>query len=123
MIRPLRGRIIIRPTGSAHGYADQLRRLGLDVPDTYEDDPRTRKNQNSLGRGVVIAMGPPARDRWGREVVPGFREGDEVLHIGQHISRDVVWNGETCRACSQEEVCAVLERDDPAEFGTEGMSE
>ena len=130
---PLRGRIIIRPTGSSYGYGDQLRKLGLQVPDTYEDDPRTRKNQNSLGRGIVVAMGPPARDKWGREVVPGFQVGDEVLHIGQHKSRDVEWNGEMCRACSQEEVCAVLERDDfaaladteppPSEFGTEGMSE
>ena len=112
MIRPLRGRIIIRPTGSAYGYGDQLRKLGLQVPDTYEDDPRSRKNQNSLGRGVVVAMGPPARDKWGREVVPGFREGDEVLHIVQHVSRNVSLNGEMCRACSQEEVCAVIEVDD-----------
>lgn len=137
MIRPLRGRIIIRPTGDSGGYEDQFRRAGLVMPDTAKFDPRTQKNQNSLGRGIVVAMGPPARDKWGREVVPGFREGDEVLHIGQHVSREVMWEGEPCRACSQEEVCAVLEEDavaadfaaladtepPPSEFGTEGMSE
>ena len=113
MIRPLRGRIIIRPTGDSGGYEDQFRRAGLVMPDTAKFDPRTQKNQNSLGRGIVVAMGPPARDKWGREVVRGFSVGDEVLHIGQHKSRDVEWNGEMCRACSQEEVCAVLESEEP----------
>lgn len=129
---PLRGRIIIRPTGDSGGYEDQFRRAGLVMPDALQFDPRRERNQNSLGRGIVIAMGPPALGEDGREKVPGFRVGDEVLHIGQHKSRNVMWNGEECRACSQEEVCAVLEEDDaisladtepPPEFGTEGMSE
>jgi len=150
---PLRGRIIIRPTGDSGGYADQFRKAGLVMPDTLQFDPRKERNQNSLGRGVVVAMGPPARDKWGAERDPDFRVGDEVLHVGQHVSRLYTWNGEQVRACSQEEVCAVIEEDwetvrtlaselasappsegtriaraladtDPApEFGTEGMSE
>ena len=106
---PLRGRIIIRPTGDSGGYDDAFRRAGLVMPDTLAFDPRAERNQNSLGRGVIVAMGPPALDKWGVERAPDFAVGDEVLHIGQHKSRDVMWNGEPCRACAQEEVCAVVE--------------
>lgn len=131
---PLRGRVIIRPTGDSGGYADSFRRAGLHMPDTLAFDPRKEKNQNSLGRGVVVAMGPPAFDKWGRESEPGFGVGDEVLHIGQHVSRLYRWNGEECRACSQEEVCGVIEDEGqaadaaarasaPPEFGAEGLSE
>ena len=126
---PLRGRIIIRPTGDSGGYDDAFRRAGLVMPDTLAFDPRAERNQNSLGRGVIVAMGPPALDKWGVERAPDFAVGDEVLHIGQHKSRDVMWNGEPCRACAQEEVCAVVssielaETDPPPEFGSEGLSE
>lgn len=123
---PLRGRIIIRPTGDSGGVEQQAARAGLIVPDAYKFDPRVNRNQNSLMRGVVVAMGAPALSKEGREVVPGFAPGDEVLFIGGHQSRLYDWNGEECRACAQEEVCAVVEYADtepPPEFGAEGLSE
>ena len=147
---PLRGRVIVRPTGDSGGYADSFRRAGLVMPDTLAFDARNEKNQNSLGRGIVVAMGPPARTKKGVEIPPGFKVGDEVIHIGQHLSRLYQWNGEECRACSQEEVCGVIEAiggwpvvcpqcgavnepcapgcaladtDPPPEFGAEGLSE
>jgi co-chaperonin GroES (HSP10) len=129
---PLRGRVIIRQTGDSGGYDSEFKRLGLVLPDTAKFDPRQQRNQNSLGRGIVVAMGPPARDKWGVERAPAFAVGSEVLFIGQHVSRLYMWNGEELRACSQEEVCAVVEPEDPAyastmpappEFGAEGLSE
>lgn len=109
-MRLLRGRTLIRPTGDSGGFNYELSKLGLVTPDTYAFDPRQQKNQNSLGRGVVVAMGPPAFDKKHREVLPDYKVGDEVIHIGQHISREVVVDGELLRSCSQEEVCAVIER-------------
>ncbi len=111
---PLRGRIIIRPTGDSGGVHEQARKSGIIVPDSYAFDPRAQgRNQNSLMRGVVVAMGAPALSKDGtREVVPGFQPGDQVLYIGGHVSRLVQWNGEECRACAQEEVCGVVEEDD-----------
>ena len=96
----LRGRVLIRPTieTTSHG--------GIVIPDTARD---ARTNQNTLGRGIVVAMGPPALDKWNRETEPGFAIGDEVLHVGQHVSREVIWGGEKLRACAQEEVQAVIE--------------
>jgi co-chaperonin GroES (HSP10) len=133
---PLRGRIIIRPTGDSGGFAHEFRRAGLVMPDTLAFDPRHQKNQNSLARGVVVAMGAPALTKTGVEVPPGFSVGDEVFHIGQHQSRLYEWNGEMCRACSQEEVVGVVEPDEgdriaasladtlpPTEFGAEGLAE
>jgi co-chaperonin GroES (HSP10) len=142
---PLRGRVIIRPTGDSGGYEHEFKRIGLVMPDSAKFDPRRERNQNSLGRGIVIAMGPPMLTAKGVEVPPEFAVGDEILHVGQHVSRSYVWeDGEIVRACGQEEVCGVIDPDmvpasdgfvermrkalcdtDPAppEFGTEGMSE
>jgi co-chaperonin GroES (HSP10) len=126
--RPLRGRIFIRPTGDSGGVEQRAAKSGIIVPDAYKFDPRNAgRNQNSLMRGVVVAMGAPALSADGRrEVVPGFQPGDEVLFIGGHVSRLVQWNGEEVRACAQEEVCGVVEYADtepPPEFGAEGLAE
>jgi co-chaperonin GroES (HSP10) len=72
-------------------------------------DPQKRTNANTLGRGIVLAMGPPALSKKGVEVPPNFKVGDEVLHIGQHVSRDSWNNGERVRYCAQEEVQCVIE--------------
>lgn len=99
-MRLLRGRVLIRPIFETRTHG------GIIVPDDAVDK---RTNQNTLGRGVVVMMGPPALDEYGNECPPGFAVGDEVLHVGQHVSREVIWGGEKLRACSQEEVQAVIE--------------
>lgn len=127
----LRGRVLVRPLRETRS------RGGIIIPDTYEDDPRRRDNQSSVGHGVVVAMGPPARasrvcgacrgsagDRYtpsrcgvcvrgrvptGVEIDPCVRVGDEVLYVGQHHSRDIVVDGEQLHAIAQEEIVAVVE--------------
>ena len=108
-LRLLRGRVLIRPTGDCSGVASRLRSMGLTVPATLIDGPAPRRwrRKGTLGQGIVVAMGPPALDKKGREVKPGFAVGDEVLHIGQHESRWVMWEDEKLRTCSQEEVQAI----------------
>jgi co-chaperonin GroES (HSP10) len=104
-IQLLRGRVFVRPTGDNSGVHEGLKRIGLVMPANYEME-RTQKGQ--CLRGIVVAMGPPAFDKRGNEVDPGFKVGDEIFHLGQHKSREVEWNGEKLRACTQEEVLCVI---------------
>ena len=108
-LRLLRGRTLIRVTGDQNEHVEALRRAGLIAPATLTaDDPRKRENQNSLGRGVIVAMGAPALARKGGEVRPGHAVGDEVYFIGQGRERVYEVDGELLRACAQEEVVAVI---------------
>jgi co-chaperonin GroES (HSP10) len=62
-IRPLRGQVVIREV--------ERRSSVIWTPAPGQRDVRTH-------RGIVIAMGPPARDKWGNEIAHGFKGGDEV---------------------------------------------
>ena len=104
----LRGRVLVRVTGDSGGFEHEYARAGLIMPDTAKFDPRKSKNQNSLGRGVVMDFGPPARTKKGVEMAPEFQRGDEVLFVGQHHSRSLMLGGEVYHAIAQEEVVAVI---------------
>jgi co-chaperonin GroES (HSP10) len=71
VIRPMRGQVVVRlsePPASA----------ALWTPEARPRDVRTH-------RGVVLAMGPPARTAGGVEVEPGFAPGDVVqFHFEHH---------------------------------------
>lgn len=110
-LKLLRGRVLIRPTVYCDEVQSRLTSIGLIVPDTLVDDPRHEdgRRKGTLGRGIVVDIGPPARSKKGKEMPPAFAVGDEVLHIGQHESRWTTVDGEKLRVCSQEEVCAVIE--------------
>ena len=69
-VRLLRGQVVIRETGA---------RLS---PTIWTPAPGQR--QVSTHRGVVLAMGPPARDKHGNEIEPGFRVGEEVQYHWEH---------------------------------------
>lgn len=107
-LRLLRGRTLIRVSGDQNEHVEALRRAGLVAPASIDNDPRKNQNQNSLGRGVIVAMGAPALARKGGEVAPGHAVGDEVYFIGQGRERVYEVDGELLRACAQEEVVAVI---------------
>ena len=107
-LRLLRGRTLIRVTGDQNEHVEALYRAGLVAPPAIVNDPRKNQNQNSLGRGVIVAMGAPALARKGGEVRPGHAVGDEVYFIGQGRERVYEVDGELLRACAQEEVVAVI---------------
>lgn len=107
-LKLLRGRVLVRVTGDSAGYAHEFARAGLVMPDSAKFDPRKERNQNSLGRGVVMSYGPPMVTKRGAEVERGFDVGDEVLFIGQHHSRSLTLGGEVYHAIGQEEVVAVI---------------
>lgn len=109
--QPLRGRVFIRATGDHTGTQEALARAGLVMPGNYELE-RTQKGQ--CLRGVIVAMGPPARTPKNQvEVEPGFQVGDEVFFLGMHKSREIIWGGEKLRACTQEEVLCVIVKATP----------
>ena len=136
-VRLLRGRVIVRPI--PNDYGQRLIRIpdNAKIDDPREDTERAKRGGRSLGRGIVVAMGPPAftaracrvcgghpadkRDSlpcWrcngiGRvatnvESMPDFAVGDEVMFLGQHISRDVLWGEDVCKAVAQEEIALVF---------------
>jgi co-chaperonin GroES (HSP10) len=95
-VRLLRGRVLVRPLSERTSGVVWL-------------PPPPKADGKSVGYGVVVAIGAPALNKRGREVMPGFVVGDRVLHVGQHRSRDVEMGGETFRSIAQAEVQAVVE--------------
>ena len=112
VLRPLRGRIAIRPlvpmrTGLIW-HPDQR-------PDTERGEDKSRGiRARSSHRGRVLAVGPPAL-RYGKvEVARGFEVGDEVVYVfasgGIEKTRTLEWeDGQPCVWVTQEEVIAVAE--------------
>jgi co-chaperonin GroES (HSP10) len=111
MIRPLRGRVAIRPIVEW--------RTGLIWHPQQRPDTE-RAEDKSLGilaqsshRGHVLAMGAPAL-RYGHEVPHGFTVGDEVVFVyatGQVESarNSRLFDDEPCVWVAQEEVIAVVD--------------
>ena len=109
-VRPLRGRVVLRP--------HEPRRIGLiHLPDQSAD--WTREAQKKLGikaksshRGTVLAMGEPALSSGGVEVEPGFAVGDDVVFVWKHSEKNFTqpWvDGGPCCWVGQEHVLAVHE--------------
>jgi co-chaperonin GroES (HSP10) len=107
-IRLLRGRVAIReilPTKSGR----------IVLPDDYHDK---HERDRTSHRGLVLAMGPPARTASGAEVTPGFAPGDVVHFVfalhGTEASRVNTWPADGGRVVwvAQEEVTAVEDADD-----------
>lgn len=100
-LRLLRGRVMIKP------LVERVSKGGIIAPDVALD---ARTNKNTLGRGIVIMMGPPAFAKDGEtECPPDFAVGDTVLFVGQHVSRIIEWEGEKVHMVAQEEVQACCE--------------
>lgn len=99
-LRLLRGRVMIEP------IVERVSPGGIHAPDQAID---ARSRGNSLGRGRVVMMGPPAFAKDGvSEVLPDFGEGDVVLFVGQHVSRIIEWEGRKVHMVAQEEVQACV---------------
>ena len=109
-VKPLRGRVVIRPDVPTH--------IGHIVLPDMANDWR-REAQHSLGkkamsshRGRVLAMGPPAINPAGQEVPHGFKVGDAVVYVWAHNEQEFTkpWtDGHDCCWVSQEEVIGVID--------------
>ena len=106
---PLPGRVAVR----------MLDRVSTIIVDPYADSDTRRRAQTSH-RGVVVAMGPPARTpKLNAEVPPGFSVGAEVVFVfgapnasgaGGLVesAREGEWDGAKITWVAQEEVLAVV---------------
>lgn len=71
-LRPLRGRALLREIYDASPIV---------TPDTVRANKRTGAARLDIHRGVVLAMGAPARTKGGALVMPDYELGSEVLFV------------------------------------------
>lgn len=109
-VKPLRGRVVIRPDSPTHfGH--------IVLPDMHRDwkreaDRSLGRRAQSSHRGRVLAMGEPARNPAGHEVPHGFKVGDAVVYVWTHNEKEFTkpWtDGQECCWVSQEEVISVID--------------
>jgi co-chaperonin GroES (HSP10) len=100
-IRPMRGRVVVRPDDEAPS------KIIID-PRRSSAEQQQRDRNVKIHRGTVLAVGPPARDQWGHERPPGFDRGDRILFVyAQWLEK--MRHFDDFAVVSQEEVQAVLE--------------
>lgn len=109
-ISPLRGRVVVRPIVP--------KRIGLiDLAPMQRDwdrqaDERAGIKARSSHKGVVLAVGAPARNKGGAEVPHGFKVGDTVVYVWNHNEKNFThpWeDGGEGAWIAQEEVLGVIE--------------
>jgi co-chaperonin GroES (HSP10) len=109
-LRPLRGRIVIKPDRPTHVGS-------IILPDMVGD--WIKQEQKSLGikaqsshTGTVLLVGPPALTRKGAEIKPDFRPGDRVQFVWTHNEGAWTFDVEGVEVCwvPQANVIAVHER-------------
>ena len=91
--RPLADRVLIRRVEE-----DNITKGGLIIPDAAKEKPQ---------EGVVIAVGPGARDESGILVAPDLRAGDRIL-FGKWSGTEVKVDGEDLTIMKESDVLGVL---------------
>ena len=92
--RPLQDRVLIRRLDSEEKTAG-----GIIIPDTAKEKPM---------EGVVVAVGPGARDEAGKLVPLDVKAGDRVL-FGKWSGTEVKIDGEDLLIMKETDVMGVLE--------------
>lgn len=92
---PLHDRIVLRRI-----TADEKSRGGIIIPDTAKEKPV---------EGVVVAVGPGARDDRGEIVPLGVKAGDRVL-FGKWSGTEVKFDGEDLLIVKESDLFGVLEQ-------------
>ncbi len=89
-VRWLRGRVVVEV-----------------LPDVVSDVlhvPFAEDRERQVGPAIVVAMGPPALSKRGREMSPGFALGDTVYIRLPHKSRAIEMGGRMLHVVAQSEV-------------------
>ncbi len=83
-IRVMRGQVVIREDlDAAHRQFSHI----VTLRSRDGDDAKAEQRARTSHRGVVLAMGPPARTKKDVEVDPGFKVGDEVYFVWSHLEK------------------------------------
>ena len=92
--RPLHDRVVVRRVESEEKTAG-----GIIIPDTAKEKP---------SEGVIVAVGPGARDESGKHIAPDVKEGDKVL-FGKWSGTEVTIDGQELIIMKESDIMGVIE--------------
>ncbi len=91
--RPLHDRVVVRRLDS-----EEKTKGGIIIPDTAKEKP---------SEGVVVAVGPGARDDSGKIITPDVKEGDRIL-FGKWSGTEVKLDGEELLIMKESDIMGVI---------------
>ena len=91
--RPLHDRVVVRRVDSEEKSAG-----GIIIPDTAKEKP---------SEGVIVSVGPGARDESGKIVALDVKEGDRVL-FGKGSGTEVKLNGQDLLIMKESDIMGVI---------------
>ncbi|AVF02840.1 MAG: co-chaperone GroES [Devosia indica] len=92
--RPLHDRVVVRRVDS-----EEKTKGGIIIPDTAKEKP---------SEGVIVSVGPGARDESGKVVALDVKAGDRVL-FGKWSGTEVKLNGEDLIIMKESDIMGVIE--------------
>jgi Co-chaperonin GroES (HSP10) len=92
--RPLHDRVVVRRLDS-----EEKTKGGIIIPDTAKEKP---------SEGVIVSVGPGARDDSGKIITPDVKAGDRVL-FGKWSGTEVKLNGEDLLIMKESDIMGVIE--------------
>jgi chaperonin GroES len=92
--RPLHDRVVIRRL-----EGEEKTKGGIIIPDTVKEKP---------SEGMVVAVGPGARDERGERVLPDIKAGDRIL-FGKWSGTEVKVDGEDLLIMKETDVMGVID--------------
>jgi chaperonin GroES len=91
--RPLHDRVVVRRLDS-----EEKTKGGIIIPDTAKEKP---------SEGVVVAVGPGARDDSGKVIAPDVKAGDRIL-FGKWSGTEVKLDGEDLLIMKESDIMGVI---------------
>ena len=91
--RPLHDRVVVRRLDS-----EEKTKGGIIIPDTAKEKP---------SEGVVVAVGPGARDDSGKIITPDVKAGDRIL-FGKWSGTEVKLDGEELLIMKETDIMGVI---------------
>jgi chaperonin GroES len=92
--RPLHDRVVVRRTDG-----EDKTKGGIIIPDTAKEKP---------SEGVIVAVGPGARDESGTLVPPDVKAGDRIL-FGKWSGTEVKLDGDDLLIMKEADIMGVIE--------------
>lgn len=92
--RPLHDRVVVRRVDS-----EEKTKGGIIIPDTAKEKP---------SEGVIVSVGPGARDESGKINAPDVKAGDRVL-FGKWSGTEVKLDGEDLIIMKETDIMGVIE--------------
>ena len=92
--RPLHDRVVVKRID-----AEEKTTGGIIIPDTAKEKP---------SEGVIVAVGPGARDEDGKYITPDVKAGDRVL-FGKWSGTEVKVDGEDLLIMKESDIMGIIE--------------